>query len=554
MISEEKPTQENNKTLVNKTIVNKKPQVKKSQQLKPSQEKVSCGVCEKMLARGSLRSHMKSFHEKKTATEEKKEREDDKGNTTYKEAATEEKKVREEDKCITTHEEGINTFRVKVQVIKEHEKNEQETEEEVVEENEVNDEKTDVNDKSFEDTKEIDFDGEEETELEMRDHIEGMELAEAAALVSQEVKEKEKKALKPNNQFFLSTMTGLDLQEMFNSSAFDNLLEDSETPDDEIEILENHGNDDVATIIGDVLKETVKRAETKDKMENAEFVRNYDMTRPCPNCEKKFGGLADLIRHMMQEHEPFKKPECGLDPVPYMLGELMSELGEEMGGMRTQTEKFQKDILRQLNFETQALKQDLMNKINEMVQSKPESNDLKSQETVKVNTRKQPTKDTKTAVGCYDCEKTTQQKRHIHCLECETFFGNKNDLMRHIQEVHVEEIKSQCDSQCCSESNKEKDEEIKRLNEVIQVNSKILQETMDENETLKEQNKIILNIQGEELNNESDTEQEQDEITKEYLKCINCEFVTSEATTLKDHISKKHRNPEIVCPKCSNAF
>ena len=72
------------------------------------------------------------------------------------------------------------------------------------------------------------------------------------------------------------------------------MLEDSNTTDNEIETLENYNNDEVASIIGDMLKDTVSRVKSIDYKEDVEFVRNSDMTRQCPKCDKKFGWLADL--------------------------------------------------------------------------------------------------------------------------------------------------------------------------------------------------------------------------------------------------------------------
>ena len=47
----------------------------------------------------------------------------------------------------------------------------------------------------------------------------------------------------------------------------------------------------------------------------------------------------------------------------YLLGELMSEIGEEAAITEEENWTFQTNILRQLSFQTQNLKQDILNKI-----------------------------------------------------------------------------------------------------------------------------------------------------------------------------------------------
>ena len=518
-------------------IVQKKPQMKKPQ------EKVPCGVCEKPLAKASLKSHMKTFHEIKPVKEDKED-----------------------------NETKVNTIEVKVQVNKEEENEEKKREEKMIDVDEYDVKQAEAVMKIEESM----INEEEETELEMRNLAEELELSEQANIYSQEMKKKEKKALEPEGDFLLTTMTGLKLQEMFDTSAFDNLLDDGKTTDDVIsdflsfsddeikvlenndndddeikKVLENSDNDDVANIIGEVLQETAHRANRKDMKENT------DMTRQCPKCDKKFGWLADLTRHIMQEHEPFKKLETA-DPVPYMLGELMSELGEEMGEMRTQTEKFQKDIMRQINFETQALKQDLIRKLNDMSETKHQQSKDKSHEVnTEENKIKQPTKDTKRTVACYSCDNNGNNevnlKKHIHCLDCGRFFKLARELKKHIQDIHVEEITRHCDRKECHESENEKDAEIKRLNEVIQVNAVILQNTMDANDTLKEQNKILLDLQKEEENIESKTEANI-KSTEELLKCTICDYTTNDNAVIKAHMKTKHTNSDISCPKCMKGF
>ena len=194
----------------------------------------------------------------------------------------------------------------------------------------------------------------------MREHLEDFELADVATKVSQELKEVQnhKKALGPDAEFLLNTQTGLLVQEMFESIDIDNLLgenkttnnfldeskdtnnlfDDSEDIDNLLDVSRDKDNlldeskdiDErykyVADIIGDVLRETENRVEEEKDAEYHNFGRNADMTRQCHFCGQKFGWLIDLTSHMMKEHEPFKKMEEISDPMPYLMGELMSEI------------------------------------------------------------------------------------------------------------------------------------------------------------------------------------------------------------------------------------
>lgn len=119
------------------------------------------------------------------------------------------KEDKEEDgKVKSTSQNETETIEVEVQVIKEQEDDENKKSFE----NNVDDKKDESIMIMVDEQEEKVFENEEEIELEMKDHIEGLELAETAAIFSQETKENEKTAVKPDKQFFLTTMTGLELQ------------------------------------------------------------------------------------------------------------------------------------------------------------------------------------------------------------------------------------------------------------------------------------------------------------------------------------------------------
>ena len=541
------------------TEVQEKPQEKKNLTKKPPQEKFPCGICNTPYSKSYLKVHIK-IHEKKIKDEikilENEEIGTSKEPSTIKETSA--KNDREHVEEVTEEDtDKSNSFQVEAQVINEAKKDESEELKELNTDDERDEEKI--------------------IEIEMREHLEDYELAEEAAKVSQELKEthNQKKALGPDAEFLLSTQTGLLVQEMFESIDIDNLLDESKATDNlldeskdtnnlldesnDIDILLKERNDIderdnyLANIIGDVLRETANRVEEGEDAEYHNFGRNADMTRKCCHCDEKFGWLIDLISHMMREHEPFKKMEGISDPMPYLIGELMSELGEEMEGMRYRTEKYQKDITKQLNFQTQTLKQDLLREIGKMVKLDSEPKVEKHHEN---KTQSEP--DTKRLVACYRCEKDVgENTKHFHCLDCGKFFETGKVLNRHIQNSHTEEIKTICDKQECHISKKQMEITIKSLKETIHENAKVIQDALDENETLKEQNIILQNMQTENEFNQTDDKQadtNNDGSVKVQLMCKNCDFLTIEPHILKDHIIKKHRMPNLVCSKCLEEF
>ena len=527
-----------------------KPQEKKPITKKP-QEKFPCGICNNPYSKSYLKVHMKT-HEKKIKEESGK----------LKEPSTIEEidvKKDQDDMQDDAEAEKLNSIQVEVHV-----------------RNEANEERREViQEQNTED------EDDEETEIEMREHLEDFELAEVATKVSQELKEakeNKKKALGPDAEFLLTTQNGLLIQEMFESIDLDNLLDESKATDnllneskDSDNLLNESKDSDnrlneskdidernnyVSNIIGDVLRETENRVDEHNDAEYHNYGRNEDMTRQCRYCSKKFGWLVDLTSHMMKEHEPFKKTEVIADPMPYLIGELMSELGEEMEGMRYRTEKYQKDITKQLNFQTQTLKQDLLREIKKIVNQDTESNVKEHHKNnIQIN---ESQSDTKRIVACHNCEKEAGENlKHFHCLDCDKFFGNAKVLNRHIQSAHTEEIKTICDAIECHNSKKQMEITIKSLIETIHENTKVMQDALDANEILKEQNLILQNMHAKNEFNQIDDEQsdanDEGSSTVQF-KCKNCDFTTSEPNVLKNHIGEKHKGSNLVCSKCPEKF
>ena len=476
---------------------------------KKTTEKIPCEVCDKPYAKSYMKSHIKKEHENKSMPDI--------------EVIQVEVEVMREQEVETTYEE----------------KSEKEENKEVKEDNDVV----------------IKNDDDEKVEQEMREILDDYELGEEASRMSQELKEKdnlEKKALKPDAEFLLSTQTGLEMQEMFDNLDMDNMLDDSRDTNIELEVIDNkEADEDVANIIGEVLKETEKRVELEDETVYHSFARNEDMTRQCQHCDQRFAWLVDLTSHMMREHEPFKKVDMPADPVPYLFGEMMSELGEEMEGIRHKTEKFQKDITRQLNFQTQTLKQDLLKEIGKMLKPKPETGEPNEP-------ANKPTPDMMKKVACYGCEENMGNRtQHFHCVECGKFFDKGKILSKHIQNEHINEIKAVCEKHKCKDLTRKKDEEIKRLKAVIEDNAKVIHDTLEENKTLNDQNTMRRCLEGEIEPTENPEEPEQTDKEQEetrQVRCTKCNFVTTKVNILKDHVTKRHMSTCIVCPKCLEEF
>ena len=489
--------------------IDKMTQEKKSIEKKTT-EKIPCEVCEKPYAKSYMKNHIKKEHENKSIIK------------------------------METDTESKEVIQVEVEV----------TREQQVEENNKEEENKEDSDQVIKMYDEDD----EELELEMRELQEDYELGEEATKASQDLKEQdkqEKKVVNPDAEFILSTQTGLELEELFNSIDMDNLHDDSRDTNILPEILDNkEADEDVTNIIGEVLKETVERVERENETVHHNYARNEDMTRQCPHCDQKFGWLVDLISHMMKDHEPFKKMDMPADPVPYLFGEMMSELGEEMEGIRHKTEKFQRDITEQLNFQTQTLKQDLLREIGKMLKTKTETGEEQT-----VN---KPTPDIKKNLACYSCKENYGNKeQHFHCLDCGKFFKTGIMLSKHIQNVHTDEIQAVCDTNMCKDSNRIKDEEIKRLKAVIAENSSVLMDTLEENRTLNEQNIILMGLEDEDKSPENDeNSKESGDVQSENRKltCTKCGWKTSNKKLLVGHMTshqKADNRPQLFkCTEC----
>ena len=218
--------------------------------------------------------------------------------------------------------------------------------------------------------------------------------------------------------------------------------------------------------------------------EKREFARNEDGIRECARCDKSFIWLVDLVRHMTKEHEQFKireDREDPMDPMYYLLGELMSEIGEEAATIREENGKFQTNILRQLSFQTQNLKQDILNQIQKF--------DNKGQDQTE-----RPHKPGDTIYVCevcgFEANSKALLKKHIHCADCGSSFSKREQLNKHITLYHAEDIKISCDIKDCKDIMKQKNTEIKRLNELLKENEKMIKDAMNDSENIKDQSKI----------------------------------------------------------------
>ena len=121
--------------------------------------------------------------------------------------------------------------------------------------------------------------------------------------------------------------------------------------------------------------------------------------------------------------------------------------------MRYRTEKYQKDITKQLNFQTQTLKQDLLREIRKMLKLEPDVEKHHYNQVKSVNVSKP---DTKRLVACHSCDKDAgENTKHFYCLDCDKFFGNANMLNRHIQTTHTDKIMTICNVKECCNSKKE---------------------------------------------------------------------------------------------------
>ena len=83
----------------------------------------------------------------------------------------------------------------------------------------------------------------------------------------------------------------------------------------------------------------------------------------------------------------------------------------------------------------------------------------------------------------------------------------------------------------------------------------ILQKAMDDNETLKEQHQILLNLHTEEEITEHETETN-NKSTEELFKCSQCDFTSNDAAILTVHMKTKHmvEGAKFKCNKCDNVF
>jgi septal ring factor EnvC (AmiA/AmiB activator) len=115
-------------------------------------------------------------------------------------------------------------------------------------------------------------------------------------------------------------------------------------------------------------------------------------------------------------------------------------------------------------------------------------------------------------------------------------------LNKHITLYHAEEIKRSCDIKECKDIMKQKKTEIKKLNKILQENEKIIEDAMNEHETIKNQSrikesnseKLLQEIQEMEKELYSTTTEGQ---TKQELKCDQCGWITQNKNFLKGHMT-----------------
>ena len=95
---------------------------------------------------------------------------------------------------------------------------------------------------------------------------------------------------------------------------------------------------------------------------------------------------------------------------------------------------------------------------------------------------------------CEDCgfeaNSKALLKKHIHCADCGNSFSKREQLDKHITLYHAEEIKRSCDIKNCKYTMDQKNTEIKRLNELLKENEKMIKDAMNDSENIKDQSKI----------------------------------------------------------------
>ena len=341
----------------------------------------------------------------------------------------------------------------------------------------------------------------DEEEVELKDYLEDEEIYVVGEQFSQEqrdTKETQKKKIKLDPGWMWNTC---DLGALF--LALDN----------DVSTSKGNTTETVKDILNKVIKDTVQ---ISDKPETTKNTADQGL-RTCHNCDERFHWVAELTIHMMNEHG-MPRPLGDIDPLTAMFGEIMAELREEQEQMKLQNMKFQKDILKSFNSQNQVLTRDLTEGIMKMIRRE--------------NTDKLATK----VYICEDCDFESVSKNelenHMHCQECAEYFSSMQDLSLHIQKNH--ELLSICDNVECRTSIKNKNKNIKNLEEVL--NNRPAMKV--DNDISKDHNEImtvgIPNLV----------------VAKE--GCTKCDFKATSPSNLMAHAMT--HTPPFMCEECQKEF